>query len=153
MIQLHFLACCQQASRISTPRLNPGEHISLSQLVSISWVLPFIPGHILGHWSSYSSITLGLLSWHGPMSMSPSIHWFLQKMSKAFYLRKSYNKSWHMFGWVNYPLPYMIITHLISTDSYWCQDGCTCPLKSVLPFNIIVIEILFNMHMTDMTQR
>lgn len=82
MIQLysvHFLlACCQKTSPILTPSSNLRECISLAQLISIDWALPFIPGHILGHWSSYSSVTLSLLCWHGPMSVSPSIHWFLQ---------------------------------------------------------------------------
>lgn len=82
MIQLYFvyffLACHQPASSSYTPSSDPRECVSLTRLISISWTLPFIAGHIVGHLSSYSSVTVDSLCRHGPKSMSSSMHWFLQ---------------------------------------------------------------------------
>lgn len=82
MIQLHFvyffLACRQTASLSYTPSSDPRECVLLARLICISWTLPFIAGHIVGHLSSCSSVTVDSLCWHGPKSMSPSMHWFLQ---------------------------------------------------------------------------
>lgn len=72
-IQLHSvcfcLACCQHTSPSYTPSSNPRECISLAQLRSISWALPFIPGHIWGHWSPYSSVTVDWLCWQSKISV------------------------------------------------------------------------------------
>ena len=81
MIQFHFvyffLARCQQACPDSQVK-SWGTYF----ICSASLALTFTPGHILDHWSSYSSVSLGLLWWYSSMPMSPSIHWFLRKVKQ-----------------------------------------------------------------------
>lgn len=88
------------------------------------------------------------------MPVSIFMHWFLQRCLKMkHFTYDTIRKN----GMCLVKLTILYFNDNHSFNKHWLlrmpRHVCRCPLKSILPFKVIVIEILFNKHKTQMPQR